>query len=104
MGEDKDFDPHFNNTRKVGSLEISKEMARGVVIEEEDLSGHVGLLARGIGIPAVTGLGGSLAQIYNGDRVLIRNLDVIINPDLATVEEFDSLRRAADPQLSLDLQ
>lgn len=76
----------------------------GMVTEEDDLSGHVGLLARGIGIPAVTGLGGCLAQIYNGDRVLIRNLDVIINPDLATVEEFDSLRRAADPQLSLDLQ
>ena len=46
----------------------------------------------------------TIFKFYNGDRVLIRNLDVIINPDLATVEEFDSLRRAADPQLSLDLQ
>ena len=36
--------------------------------------------------------------------MLIRNLDVVVNPDLATVEEFDILRRAADPQLSLDLQ
>ncbi|MBQ8060497.1 MAG: hypothetical protein IJ205_00930 [Bacteroidales bacterium] len=76
----------------------------GMVTEEEDLSGHVSLLARGIGIPAVTGINGCLVQIYNGDRVLIRNLDVVVNPDLATVEEFDAMRRAADPQLSLDLQ
>ena len=75
-----------------------------MVTEEEDLSGHVSLLARGIGIPAIVGRNNCLTEIYNGDRILVRNLDVVVNPDLATVEEFDRLRRAADPQLSLDLQ
>ena len=28
---------------------------------------------------------------------------MIINPDLAAVEEYDRLRRESDPQLSLDL-
>ena len=44
-----------------------------------------------------------MRDIYNGDRILVRNLDVLVNPDLATVEEFDRIRREADPQLSLDL-
>ena len=75
-----------------------------MVTEEEDLTGHVGLLARGLGIPAVVGISGCLRDIYNGDRVLIRNLDVIVNPDLSTLEEFDRIRRESDPQLSLDLR
>ena len=45
-----------------------------------------------------------MSDIFNGDRILIRNLDVLVNPDLSEVEEFDRLRREADPQLSLDLQ
>ena len=75
-----------------------------MVTEEEDLTGHVGLLARGLGIPAVVGITNCMRDIYNSDRVLIRNLDVLVNPDLSEVEEFDRLRREADPQLSLDLR
>ena len=70
----------------------------------EDPAGHVSLLARGLGIPAVVGVNSCLSEIYNGDRVLIQNLDVIVNPDLSTLEEFDRIRRESDPQLSLDLR
>ena len=69
----------------------------------EDPAGHVSLLARGLGIPAVIGISGCLRDIYNSDRILVQNLDVLVNPDLAEVEEFDRLRRESDPQLSLDL-
>ena len=75
----------------------------GMVTEEEDSSGHVDLLARGLGIPAVVGISGCMKEIVNGDRLMIRNLDVVVNPDLATVEEFDRLRSEADSQLRLDL-
>ena len=85
------------------SLMINFKNVVAMVTEEEDLTGHVGLLARGLGIPAVVGISGCLRDIYNGDRILVRNLDVLVNPDLATVEEFDRIRREADPQLSLDL-
>ena len=70
----------------------------------EDPAGHVSLLARGLGIPAVVGVNNCLSEIYNGDRGLIQNLDVIVNPDLSTLEEFDRIRRESDPQLSLDLR
>ena len=86
------------------SVMIDFKRVLGMVTEEEDVSGHVSLLARGLGIPAVTGISGCMSDIYNGDRILIQNLDVIVNPDLAAVEEFDRLRRESDPQLSLDLQ
>jgi len=70
----------------------------------EDPAGHVSLLARGLGIPAVVGVNNCLSEIYNGDRMLVQNLDVIVNPDLSTLEEFDRIRRESDPQLSLDLR
>lgn len=86
------------------SVMINFNNVVAMVLEEEDLTGHADLLARGLGIPAIVGIKGCLANIFNGDRILIRNLDVIVNPDLATLEEFDRLRRESDPQLSLDLR
>ena len=86
------------------SVMINLKNVVAMVTEEEDLTGHVGLLARGLGIPAVVGISNCMRDIYNSDRVLIRNLDVLVNPDLSEVEEFDRLRREADPQLSLDLR
>ena len=86
------------------SVMIDFKRVLGMVTEEEDVSGHVSLLARGLGIPAVTGISGCMTEIFNGDRILIQNLNVLVNPDLAAVEEFDRLRRESDPQLSLDFQ
>ena len=86
------------------SVMIDFRKVVGMVTEEEDFAGHVALLSKGLGIPAVVGIKGCMTDIYNGDRILIRNLDVLVNPDLSAVEEFDRMRREADPQLSLDLQ
>ena len=86
------------------SVMINFKNVVAMVTEEEDLTGHVGLLARGLGIPAVVGISNCMRDIYNSDRVLIRYLDVLVIPDLSEVEEFDRLRREADPQLSLDLR
>ena len=72
----------------------------GMVTEEE--SAEVCLIARGIGIPAVVGIQGCINEIVAGDRVLIRNLDVLVNPDLETVMEFEELRAQADGQLRFD--
>lgn len=76
----------------------------GMVTEEDDPAGHVCVIARGIGIPAIVGISGCLEGIFNGDRMLIRNFDVVVNPDLDTVNEFERMRSEADTQLSLDLQ
>ena len=85
------------------SVMINFNNVVAMVLEEEDLTGHANLLARGLGIPAIVGVKGCLIEIYNGDRILVQNHDVIVNPDLAAVGEFDRIRRESDPQLSLDL-
>lgn len=74
----------------------------GMVTFEPDTDGDVCLLARGMGIPAIVGVAEVSHKIVSGDRLLIRNLDVVINPDLETVMEFEELRAAASPQLRLD--
>ncbi len=75
----------------------------GIVTEEEDSDGQVCVLAKGIGIPAVVGISGCTKEIVSGDRILIWNLDVMVNPDLETVIAYEKARSAADTQLSLDL-
>lgn len=75
----------------------------GLVTEEDDPAGHVRVIARGIGIPAIVGIQGCTSDIFSGDRMLIRNLDVVVNPDLETVKEYERLRSESDTQLSLDL-
>jgi len=86
------------------SVMINFKNVVAMITRDDDLTGHVGLLARGLGIPAVVGISSCMQDIYNGDRILIQNLDVVVNPDLAAVEEFDRIRRKSDPQLSLDLR
>lgn len=75
----------------------------GIVTENLDEDGQVCTLAAGIGIPAVSGIAGCTENIVDGDRLLIRNLDVVVNPDLAEVNEFERMRRESDSQLSLNI-
>lgn len=82
---------------------IDFENVVGMVMEEEDPDGQVCVIAKGIGIPAIVGVKDCTKEIVSGDRLLIRNLDVVVNPDLGEVNEFERLRSEADAQLSLDL-
>jgi Phosphoenolpyruvate-protein kinase (PTS system EI component in bacteria) len=72
------------------------------MVTEEDPEGHVCLLGQGLGIPAIVGIAGCTRSIVSGDRVLIQNLDVLVNPDLEDVTEFERLRAEADTQLRFD--
>ena len=75
----------------------------GLVICEEDADGQVCVLAKGIGIPAIVGISDCLNEIVTGDRLLIWNLDVLVNPDLDTTIAYEKARSDADSQLSLNL-
>ena len=76
---------------------------KGIVTEEEDHDGPILVLASGLGIPAIVGVGGFVQEIVNGDRLLIQNFDVIVNPDLETVNGFEQMRSEASDQLTLDM-
>ncbi len=73
----------------------------GLVTEEVD--SDVSVLASGLGIPAIVGIADCTKEIFQGDRILIQNLDLIVNPDLEAVNNFEKMRSEADSQLSLDL-
>ena len=75
----------------------------GLVICEEDADGQVCVLAKGIGVPAIVGISDCLREIVTGDRLLIWNLDVLVNPDLDTTIAYEKARSDADSQLSLNL-
>ncbi len=75
----------------------------GVVVREEDADGQVCVLAKGIGIPAIVGIADSVREVVTGDRLLIWNFDVFVNPDRETVIAYEKARSVADSQLSLDL-
>ena len=75
----------------------------GIVTCEEDADGQVCVLAKGIGVPAIVGIAESFNEIVTGDRLLIWNLDVLVNPDLDTTIAYEKARSDADSQLSLNL-
>ena len=75
----------------------------GLVVCEEDADGQVCVLAKGIGVPAIVGISDCLKEIVTGDRLLIWNLDVLVNPDLDTTIAYEKARSDADSQLSLNL-
>lgn len=75
----------------------------GIVTREEDADGQVCVLAKGIGIPAIVGIADFVKEIVTGDRLMIWNLDVIVNPDLDTTIAYEKSRSESDSQLSLNL-
>ena len=75
----------------------------GRVVCEEDADGQVCVLAKGIGVPAIVGISDCLKEIVTGDRLLIWNLDVIVNPDLDTAIAYEKARSDVDSQLCLNL-
>ena len=76
---------------------------KGIVTEEEDHDGQIHVLASGLGIPAIVGVGEFVREIVTGDRLLIQNFDVFVNPDLETVNGFEQMRTDASDQLTLDM-
>ncbi len=75
----------------------------GIATREKDADGQVCVLAKGIGVPAVVGIADSFGEIVTGDRILIWNHDLMVNPDLDTTIAYEKARSGADTQLSLDL-
>lgn len=75
----------------------------GIVTEKSDPDGQALVIARGVGIPAIVGIENCTKDIVSGDRIIIRNFDVLVNPDLDAVNEFERVRSDSDSQLSLDI-
>ncbi len=67
-------------------------LIRGFVTEGGGPTGHVAVIARSLGIPAVVGVAGVVDAVTSGDRILLNGLtgSVIVNPDPAALAEHET--------------
>lgn len=67
----------------------------GIATEAGGTTGHAAVLARGLGIPAVSGLPGLLTQVHNGDLLVVDGREgmVIVNPGPEVEAAYRKLQR-----------
>lgn len=67
----------------------------GIVTQSGSQTSHAAIIARSLGIPAVSGVRGILKMIHTGDNIVVdgRSGHVVINPDTETRSAFLKLER-----------
>ena len=82
---------------------LNRDFVRGFVTEHGGQSGHTAILASGMEIPAVVGVGNFLHEVAGGDMVIIDGDlgDVVIRPDEETLEYY---RRKSEEHSSVHRQ
>ena len=75
------------------TVRLPREYVLGFAMDGGSTTSHVALLARSMGVPAVSGLGNVTDSVNAGDTVLLdgTNGTVTVNPDVATVLSFRDL-------------
>lgn len=71
------------------TVQLDREHVVGLVSEEGTRTSHAAILAHSLGIPAVMGVVGALAQIPNGAMILIdgQSGTVVLDPDRGELED-----------------
>lgn len=72
---------------------MDPNMVCGIVTEEGGVTAHSAILARSLGIPAVSGLSGILQQVENGQILAIRAAEGLVEsePDDETLDRYKQL-------------
>ncbi|MFQ5507526.1 MAG: phosphoenolpyruvate-utilizing N-terminal domain-containing protein, partial [Planctomycetota bacterium] len=75
----------------VDMFDIDHERVLGVIAEEGGRNSHAGILARSMGIPALTGITGLRDQIRNEDFVILDSSSgvVYVNPETTLRKEYE---------------
>lgn len=66
-----------------------------IATEAGGSTGHAAVLARGLGIPAVSGLSGLMSQVHNGDLMIVDGREgiVVVNPGPEVEAAYRKLQR-----------
>lgn len=77
------------------TAQIDKEKVCAFVTETGGETSHTAILAKALGIPAVIGCKDILAYVQSGDTVIVNGVlgEVMVNPDVNSIEQFLALRR-----------
>lgn len=82
------------------TIMLDTEHTAGFITERGGRASHAAILARGLGIPAVSGVKNVLHHFEDGQDVLINGAsgDIIIRPAPRTLELYPGSRRASAPE------
>lgn len=74
---------------------LDKDFVLGFCTAEGGSTSHTAILARGLGIPAVVGVGSSIEDIQNGEELVLDGDAgvIVINPDQGALEDFSSRQK-----------
>ncbi len=77
------------------AVAIGTTDVRGIVTQTGSRTSHAAIIARGRGIPAVSGVSGILKHVKTGDTIIVdgREGQVIVNPDAEVKSAFRKLER-----------
>ena len=80
------------------TLDLDREHVVGIVTEEGGENSHAAILARALGIPAVTGISAATTRIACGSHVLIdgENGTIVVTPSDLVANDFASLKSRYD--------
>jgi len=95
---------------------LDKSLVLGFCTARGSATSHTAILARGLGLPAVAGVGNEILNENDGERIIVDGTHgiAIIDPDDATADEYDrrdklaqsiraeALKHAAEPAVTLD--
>ncbi|MBB3108605.1 phosphotransferase system enzyme I (PtsI) [Paenibacillus phyllosphaerae] len=84
---------------------LDPQAVAGFVTLQGGRTSHSAIIARSIGIPAIVGMGGSLASLQGGEFVIVdgETGELHVEPDAATIEQYQA-RRASDLAKRQELQ
>lgn len=89
----------------VDTVKMDKEYLRGFVTETGGETSHAVILARALGIPAVTGAAGIMEAAQDCMEILLNGTDgdVVLEPDAGTKKEFEcKMQKAAEESLRFE--
>ncbi|MBU9674387.1 phosphoenolpyruvate--protein phosphotransferase [Planococcus sp. CP5-4] len=82
------------------TVQLNAQFVKGFITDIGGRTSHSAILARTLEIPAVVGAQNAMATIRNGQMVIIDGLEgkIIVDPDAATIEQFEQEKSAYDAQ------
>ncbi|PSL40875.1 phosphoenolpyruvate--protein phosphotransferase [Planomicrobium soli] len=82
------------------TVQLNPEFVKGFITDIGGRTSHSAILARTLEIPAVVGAKTAMATVQNGTLVIVDGLDgnIIVDPDAATVSEYEEKQAAYDQQ------
>lgn len=81
--------------------ELDLEHARAIVTDAGGWTSHTAIIARGLGIPAIVGLGDLYPHARTGDEVIVDSYraEVLLHPAAQTLEKYRSIPAAVRPRV-----